>query len=226
MGGIESAAQAGAVWAEIDIQYTADFIPVLYHDLDLARVSGDSRKLLATSWEQIEQLSASHPERFGSTFDSNPISTLSNLLDSLAEWPQMQIFVELKSGSIEHFGVDKVVADIIKRISDADCHNQIAAIISKHDVAMEAVRAEGEIPIGWVAPDFNQTSLLRAQQLDFDYLFINHKRFNTWQHGLPRKSERRVVYTIDDLETAQDLLKSGADMIETDLIGKLNGQNR
>ena len=142
----------------------------------------------------------------------------------MADWPGMQIFVELKSESINHFGVDDVVRDIIQKIDDANRNDQIAAIISKHDLAMEAVRTHSKIPIGWVVPDFNESSHARAQQLKFDFLFINKKRFDTWQQGLPRLSERRVVYTINDLETSHDFLKAGADMVETDLIGKFIGQ--
>ena len=222
--GIRSAARKGAVWVEVDIQYTADFIPVLYHDPDLGKVSGDPRELITTKWEDVKSLSASHPERFGDKFDSNPISRFTKLLDLLADWPEIRIFVELKSASINHFGVDRVIHDIVKKINDANCRDQIAAIISKHDLAMEAVRAQSDIPIGWVVSDYDEVNRDRAQQLNFDYLFIKNSRFNAWQQGLPRQSERRVVYTINDLETAHDLLKTGADMIETDLIGKLIGR--
>ena len=212
-----------AVWGEIDIQYTADFVPVLYHDHDLKRVSGDPRELISTSWENVKQLPANHSDRFGTQYDSNPISKFSDLLDSLADNARMRIFVELKTESIQHFGVEKVVEDIIKKIDTANCRDQIAAIISKHDLAMEAVRACSEIPIGWVVPDFNVVNRDRAQQLDFNYLFINHHRFSDWQQGLPRQSECRVVYTINDLETAHEFLNLGADLIETDLIEKLIG---
>ena len=218
--GIKSAAETGAVWGEIDIQYTADFIPVLYHDSDLSRVSGDPRQLNATKWASVKQLPASHPERFDSQFTSSPINKFTDLLDSLTDWPEMRIFIELKSESIEHFGADEVVRDIVKKIEDANCQNQVAAIISKHDVAMEVVRACSELAIGWVMPSFTLANQARARQLNFDYLFINYLRFDAWQQGLPRQSEQRIVYTINDLKTAQSLLNSGADMIETDLIGK------
>ena len=221
--GIDSAYKAGAVWGEVDIHYTADFTPVLYHDSDLQRISGDPRDLIATTWNDVQQLPANFPERFGDEFDSNPISRFTDLLDSMADWPEIRIFVELKSESIVHFGVDKVVGDIVSKINDANRDSQIAAIISKHDSATEAVRDHSEFPIGWVVPDFSEANRDRAQQIGFDYLFINNRRFTDWQQGLPRQSERRVVYTINDLDTARDLLETGADMIETDLIGKLIG---
>ena len=221
--GVNSAFKAGAVWGEIDIQYTADFTPVLFHDPDLKRSSRDPREIVATKWKDIKRLPASYSERFGTKFDTYRITRFTELLDSLSEWPEIRIFVELKSTSIDHFGVGKVVDDILTKINDTNCLNQIAAIISKHDVALEAVRAHSDFPIGWVVPDFDDANRARAQQLSLDYLFINKKRFNVWQQGLPRQSERRVVYTVNDLEAAQDLLSLGADMIETDLIGKLIG---
>ena len=222
--GMNSAAQAGAVWGEIDVQYTADFTPVLYHDGDLKRVSGDPREISSTTWQELKQLSANHSERFGTKFDSTTVSKFTELLKTLADWPKLRIFVELKTTSINHFGVDRVVGDIVKKISDANCRNQVAAIISKHDVATEAVRALSDIPIGWVVPDFSEANQRRAAQLNFDYLFIRDKRLDDWQHGLPRQSERRVVYTINDMETAKHLLDAGADMIETDLVAELMGR--
>ena len=222
--GLNSAAQAGAVWGEIDVQYTADFTPVLYHDRDLKRVSDDPREITSTTWQELQQLPANYSERFGTKFDSNSISKFTELLKTLADWPKLRIFVELKSTSINHFGVDKVVRDIVQKISDANCRDQIAAIISQHDVATEAVRAMSDIPIGWVAPDFSEANRRRAAQINFDYLFIGDTRFDDWQQGLPRQSERRVVYTINDMETAKHLLDAGADMIETDLVAELMGR--
>ena len=222
--GINSAAQAGAVWAEIDVQYTADFTPVLYHDRDLKRVSDDPREISSTTWDELKQLPANYSERFGTKFDSTTVSKFTELLKTLADWPKLRIFVELKSTSIDHFGVDKVVGDIVKKISDANCRDQIAAIISKHDVATEAVRALSDIPIGWVVPDFSEANQRRAAQVNFDYLFIRDRRLDDWQQGLPRQSERRVIYTINDMETAKHLLDAGADMIETDLVTELMGR--
>ena len=97
VAGYSAAAAAGATWAEVDIQYTADFVPLLYHDADLKRISGDPRQLTEADWSDIKHLPASYPERFDAEFTENPINTLSDLITASANWPTLRLFVELKS---------------------------------------------------------------------------------------------------------------------------------
>ena len=220
VAGVSAAAAAGASWAEVDIQYTADFVPLLYHDADLQRISGDPRTLFESAWPDIKKLPASYPSRFGARFEQTTISTLSDLIEASASWPALRLFVELKSDSINHFGAERVVDDVSERIAEAVSRNQIAAIISKHDGALEQMRERSGLPIGWVVPDFDAAAESRAKEMDFDFMFINQKRLKPWQAG-HQKTEQWVIYTVNDLETAKRHLDAGADMIETDVFGKL-----
>ena len=220
VAGVNAAAAAGANWAEVDIQYTADFVPILYHDTDLQRISGDPRKLMQSTWEDINELPASYPERFGGAFDQTRISTLSDLIAASANWPDLRLFIELKRESIEHFGSERIVDDVCERISEAVSRDQIAAIVSKHDVALQQMRDRSALPIGWVVPDFEAVHESRAKEMNFEFMFINQKRFDLWQAG-HKKNEQWVVYTVNDQETAVHYLAAGADMIETDEFGKL-----
>jgi len=220
VAGLRAAAAAGASFAELDIQYTADFVPLLYHDSDLQRISDDPRILAETKWEEISQLPANYPERFGTTFDQTRISTLSDVVDASANWSGLRLFVELKVESINHFGVERIVDDVFEKITDMISRNQIAAIISKHDVALQRMRQRSGLPIGWVVPDFDPANQSRAEEMNFEYMFINQKRLDRWQAG-HQKAGTWVVYTVNELEAAERYLNSGADMIETDVFGKL-----
>ena len=220
VAGVNAAAAAGAIWAEVDIQYTADVVPVLYHDTYLQRISGDPRKLMQTNWADVSELPASYPERFGTAFDQTRISTLSDLIAASESWPDLHLFIELKRESIEHFGSERIVDDVCEKISAAVSRNQIAAIVSKHDVALQQMRQRSGLPIGWVVPDFEAAHESRAKEMDFEFMFINQKRYDLWQAG-HQKTEQWVVYTVNDHETASHYLAAGADMIETDEFGKL-----
>ena len=220
VAGVDAAATAGATWAEVDIQYTADFVPLLYHDADLQRISGDPRTLLQTAWPDIRELPANYTSRFGTKFDQTRISTLSDLMAASKDWPNLRLFIELKSEPLEHFGVERIVDDVSEKIADAVSRNQIAAIISKHDGVLEEMRKRGGLPIGWVVPDFNAAQESRATELDLDFMFINQKRLDDWRGG-HQKTEQWVIYTVNDLETANAHLAAGADMIETDVFGEL-----
>jgi len=168
VAGVSSAAAAGASWAEVDIQYTADFVPLLYHDADLQRISSDPRTLLKSDWADIRELPASYRSRFGTVFEETRISTLSDLIAASSDWPELQLFVELKRKSIDHFGSERIVEDVSEKIAAAVSRNQIAAIISKHDVALEQMRERTGLPIGWVVPDLSPGTASRAKEMDFD----------------------------------------------------------
>ena len=218
--GLGAAAAAGASFAELDIQYTADFVPLLYHDSDLQKISGDPRILAETPWDVIRELPASYPERFGTAFDKTRISTLSDLAAASAKWSKMSLFIELKIESIKQFGSERIVDDVFEKISDIIARNQVAAVISKHDVALQQMRERSGLPIGWVVPDYNANNQSRAKEMDFEFMFINQARLGAWQDG-HQKTEKWVVYTVNELGTAQQHLDSGVDMIETDVFGKL-----
>jgi len=191
--GVNAAAIAGAHWAEVDIQ---------------------------TNWADINRLPASYPKRFGTEFDQTRISTFADLIADSSNWPDLRLFIELKRESIDHFGSQRIADDICEKVTELVSRNQLAAIISKHDVALEQVRQRSGLPIGWVVPDHDSAKEFRAKEIGFDYLFINQKRLELWQAG-HKKTEQWVIYTINDQETANRYLDAGADMIETDVFGKL-----
>lgn len=221
VAGVGSAVEAGATWAEVDIQYTADFVPLLYHDSDLQRISGDPRKLNQSAWPEISKLPASYPARFGKKYSQTTISTFSDLVKASASWPTLKLFIELKSESINCFGVERIANDVCQRVTDLFSRNQVAAIISKHAVALRQIRERSGLPIGWVVPDHDLSAESRATEMDFEFLFINQNRFESWQAG-HQKTEQWVVYTVNDLHTANVYLDTGADMIETDVFGELS----
>ena len=82
------------------------------------------------------------------------------------------------------------------------------------------MRQRSGLPIGWVVPYYNEANQSRAKDMNFEFMFINHTRLGAWHAG-HEKSETWVVYTVNDLEAAERYLDSGADMIETDVFGKL-----
>lgn len=57
---VAAAHSAGAVYVESDCHLTADGTVVLFHDDDLARVTGDPRKLADVHVRELETLMASH----------------------------------------------------------------------------------------------------------------------------------------------------------------------
>ena len=62
---VKQAIAAGARNIEIDIQFCADAVPVLCHDHDLKRISGQALKINQCSLKTLSGLSAFEPARLG-----------------------------------------------------------------------------------------------------------------------------------------------------------------
>lgn len=63
LAGIRKAAELGLTWIEIDIQLSADGIPVVVHDVSVDRCSNGQGRVADLSWAELQQLDA------GSWFD-------------------------------------------------------------------------------------------------------------------------------------------------------------
>ena len=71
---IERALASGAKFVEVDIQLTADLEPVLYHDRDMARLSGADNKIQLLTYDELERYSLHNPVAFSDRFEDEPIS--------------------------------------------------------------------------------------------------------------------------------------------------------
>src|SRR3989304_10422937 len=58
LAGIRAALQIGADAIEVDVQASADGVPVLMHDLTLDRTTSGSGDLASFRWEQLQALDA------------------------------------------------------------------------------------------------------------------------------------------------------------------------
>ncbi len=87
---LQIALSEGADGVECDVQLTADGEPVLFHDDDLRRLTGDRRRLAQVSWRELRSLE----QRVGDWRPQPPTH-----LDELLEWASLRslhLNVELK----------------------------------------------------------------------------------------------------------------------------------
>ena len=101
---LNKAIAAGALFIELDVQFSADKLPIIYHDTDLQRVSGRHIDLFSIRRDKLLTYPACEPHRLGRTFDDQTISPLEAIVDILLANPQVTAFIEIKEESIEHCG--------------------------------------------------------------------------------------------------------------------------
>jgi len=209
---IESALKAGACYIEVDIQLTADGVPVLFHDDDMLRITGQSQCITQLNANQLHQYSACETARFGEKYTATSIPTLAELLTLLSAWPDRQAFIEIKDESTKRFGTDLVVKEIMRQLTPFGTQ---CIPISYEVAALESARALGAHSIGWVAAKWDEASHQIARQLEPDYLFTNHSRLPENPDDIWRGPWQWALYEVTDPELALALATKGIELIET-----------
>lgn len=214
--GLDAAVAAGARWVEVDMQLTADGVPVLLHDANLERVAGRDASLFDLTAAALADLPVGEPARFGARFAQLRAPTLEAFATWLAGQPGVTAFVELKQESITQYGPLAVV--------DACMHAMVAARgrwapISFDYEALALAGDAGAGPLGWVVRGFDEEIAARARALPARWLFCNHERLPAGP--LPRGPWEWVIYEVADAALAHSLLGRGARWLETQAVGEL-----
>lgn len=217
---LAAAAAAGARWVEVDVQLSADGIPVLLHDADLARAAGQATPVFELTAAELAEINVCYPTRFGTRFGTEfpaaRVATLAEFADWLAAQPGVDAFVELKEESLQHFGRTAVLNACISAMTPAQ--GRWAPISFDREVLALAGEA-GFAELGWVLREFNASVAGQARELPARWLFCNHERLPPGP--LPPGPWDWVLYEVADADMACALVARGARWLETMEIGKL-----
>jgi len=202
---LASALRQGVRRVEFDVQLSADRVPVLLHDADLARVAGVPRRIF--------ELSAAAAARIALTGGDGRagVPGLESALELLDAHPGARAFVEIKEESLDHFGLTAVLDAIVPLVEHR--HEQLV-VISFSDDCLEALHERCAVPRGWVLNRCDPASLARARSLAPQYLFAD------W-HALPpdvplwQGPWQWAIYEVDTAELALELGRRGARLVES-----------
>lgn len=217
LAGIEAAIRRGARSVEVDVQLSADGMPVLFHDRNLERVCAVAGAVHDKYYAEIVTLPAHEPARFGDRFRAETVAPLTGLGDLLARHPEVTAFVEAKRIALAHFGCRTVLDAILRALRPVV--NRCVLISFATDF-LELARRHTAIPIGVVVDRWEEKDYPAVRALEPDYLFCD-------VDGLPASGPlaavpaRVAVYEIDDGPLALQLARRGADFIETFAVGEL-----
>jgi glycerophosphoryl diester phosphodiesterase len=215
---IEKAIACGALFFEIDVQFSADGVPLLYHDDHLKRISGINGKLNKYGFCELKKFTAGEPSRFKQQFSSIKISPLSALVDILQRFPAVQVLVELKEEAVRDYGAAICLASI--RAALQPVINQCIFISFDID-ALRIAKSMGFTRLGPVLRDWALRHNI-AEELQAELVMCNHERIPK-KDSLLIKDCAVAVYEVDSIPLAYSLLERGAQFIETFAIGEMLG---
>lgn len=207
---VTGAISAGARHIEIDIQLSADGVPVLFHDRDLKRLCGRKQAIHTLPLTDLLALTTREPGR-----PEARIATLEAVADALRAHPDITLYVELKRIALKQFGAEAV----LEAIATA-CKPILAQIvlISFDLPALQVARQLGWARLGPVIEDWPQLHSHQLDTLDPDVVFVDGDcvpkgaSLETWPWPL-------AVYEVGDAAGARHWFKRGASLVETFDVG-------
>ncbi len=215
--GFLAAIGAGAKHLELDVQMCADGELVVLHDDNLMRTAGIERSVFDVPSAQCETISVHEPARFGARFEPEPLLTLPHILQVLAGHDGLQVYVEVKEESIEHFGLQQVMQ---KLATDLQAYRTLCAMISFSAEAVAWLRGHGGLRTGWVLECYDDAHRQAACRLQPDFLICNQRKVlahtELWQG-----SWQWMLYGVENLELLLAAQRCGAALAETDRVGDL-----
>jgi glycerophosphoryl diester phosphodiesterase len=218
--GIAAAIKRGARWVELDVQLTADGVPILFHDRSLRRSCRRETLVTQIAFDELPTGSASFADAFGDQFANLSIDRLEALGPLLAEHADVRVFVELKPESARHFGHEQFFAAVDRVLRGFARPAGVAAIISKDARLCDLAKAHGW-PIGWVLPAWNLASQRRADELATEFLFCSVDCLPRSPQALWQGPWKWVAYTVNQAQEIATWLDLGMQLVETDDIGLL-----
>ena len=216
------AIQAGASYIELDVQFTADKLPIIYHDLSLQRVSGVEGYVNKLDREQLLSISAYEPKRLGDKYQDETISPLEALTTILRDNPHVTAFVELKEECIEHCGREhllKSIMTILKAVTKQ-------TVVMSFDYQLAQMAREANWPrVGLVLKNWEDLNHQQVVATKPDYIYTNHLIIppnSVLSDYKTLDNSRLVAYEVGNSDLALSLIERGVDMLETfDIAGLL-----
>ena len=218
---IEAAINAGAKHIELDIQLTADLIPMLCHDRNLQRICGIDKNIDTIPYSETTSLSAHEPDRLGQQFQGTPLSSLEEFVTLASNHPEVTFYIEVKRSSLRCFGIETFLQATLPLLTPIKAHSFLISF--DLDVLEQAQRA------GWqrVVPVLTDLEQLTSDQLvhiNPDIVFCDTELI-TNPDLIKAINYPIALYEVDQYDEAIHWLKQGAKLIESFAIGELIEQH-
>ncbi|MGB2054745.1 MAG: glycerophosphodiester phosphodiesterase family protein [Porticoccaceae bacterium] len=212
---LNKAIAAGGLFIELDVQFSADKLPIIYHDTNLQRVSGRHIDLFSIRRDKLLTYPACEPDRLGRTFDDQTISPLEAIVDILLANPQVTAFIEIKEESIEHCGRELISASVQQILQPVAAQS---VIMSFDYLLAISARQAGWPLVGVVLKNWADLSNIDVISAQPDYIFTDHNIIPAdcrLEQVEILADTLLVAYEVSTPALASHLLRQGVDMLET-----------
>lgn len=212
------ARQEGAVCYELDVHLTADNRLVVHHDYSLASTAGVDVLIKAEPLQKLQ----SYP--LSNRFDGKPVF-IPQLQDvvPLVE-PELQLLnIEIKNDQNCYPGIEKILLETLQTHYPAVLPKTLFSSFDYETLA-RIRNLYKNARIGLLTRSFDVSA---AKALGAESIHLNYTRFTPQMAQDCHANGLKIyLYTVNDLPTAQELERQGADGIFTDRVGDFLAANK
>jgi len=138
LAGFRHAARLGVGWVELDVQLTADGVPVVFHDDGLERTTNGQGRLIETSLAALRRLDAG--AWFDPAFAGEPVPTLAEAIETLVSLG-LGLNIEIKANESRGELTAQDGLAIARRLWPADRPPPLLSSFARSALAAAAIAA-------------------------------------------------------------------------------------
>lgn len=206
---LDAARKAGAKFLEVDIQLSADLVPVLFHDRNLQRLCQQTGAIHDYDFSELENFNVTDMEKFANKYANNKITRLLTFIDYLKLHPDLYAFIELKRSMIENFGEECVLETLLPMFSAMK--NQIC-FISYNQPILKKINNRTDYATGIVVDDWTEYNN-NADWIS-EWVFCSSEGLPENNAELEIKS-KVAVFEVGNIGLAKHLMAKGLRFLET-----------
>lgn len=205
LAALERAIDAGADWAEVDVQRTADGVVVVAHDADLMRTAGDPRRIRNTPYPALAGV-IQRPDD-GSPPSERRLATLAEFLERSED--RIGLVIELKYNSPD----PELAQAVVRTVRATGMSGEVRIMSLDYAAVREIERLAPRIATGYVAT----AAVGDISRLPVDFLAVARSRVDT---RLIQAANRRGLeihaWTVNSAPEMADLIERGSHGLITD----------
>jgi glycerophosphoryl diester phosphodiesterase len=214
---VQSALDLGARFVAVDVQSSANGVPMVVREHDLSRCAGIAGVVGNFTAAELAQIDVSEPEKFGDRFRGTCIPRLVDVLSLISQRRETTLFAYLGRASLARLGQELMVSQIAEALRP---FRSRCIVVSTDLAVVYRARHSSGLQVGWQITTDNTHTRLQYEALRPEFLLVDRASLPP-KSALWRGPWRWVVHDVTTIEVALELAERGADFAATENVRTL-----
>jgi glycerophosphoryl diester phosphodiesterase len=215
---VQSALDLGARFIAVDVQASANGVPMVVRDYDLQRSTGVAGGVGTLTAAELSQIDVSEPQRFGDRFRGTCIPRLVDVLSLVTQRRETTVFAYVGRASLARIGQEQMVSQMAEALRP---FRSRCILMSTDLTVVYRARQSAGLQIGWQIVTHDTHTRLKYEALQPDFLLTDLALLPP-KGALWRGPWRWVVHDVTTMEQALALAERGADFVATENVRVLS----